>query len=75
MQNTFFRAQHDLQEQYNTGKRNDIEIYGTTTNINHLRKHNEDERKSLGKRKEDAYELVKNKIKKICINRIFFVGL
>ncbi|XP_044268674.1 GRIP and coiled-coil domain-containing protein 2-like [Tribolium madens] len=57
LQNTYFRTQHDLQEQQSTGKMRDLEIYGMTTNINHLRKHNDDQKKALGKRKEDAYDL------------------
>jgi predicted RNase H-like nuclease (RuvC/YqgF family) len=58
LQNNYFRVQHELQVQFNVGKMKDLDIYGVTNNINHLRKHNEDQRKALAKRKEDAYELV-----------------
>jgi chromosome segregation ATPase len=57
LQNNYFRVQHELQVQFNVGKMKDLDIYGVTNNINHLRKHNEDQRKALAKRKEDAYEL------------------
>ncbi|XP_063902797.1 coiled-coil domain-containing protein 39 [Zophobas morio] len=57
LQNIFFRVQQELQEQFSIGKMRDLDINGVVNNINHLRKHNDDQRKALGKRKEDAYEL------------------
>ena len=59
LQNIFFRVQQELQEQFSIGKMRDLDINGVVNNINHLRKHNDDQRKALGKRKEDAYELVR----------------
>ncbi|RZC32695.1 coiled-coil domain-containing protein 39 [Asbolus verrucosus] len=57
LQNSYFRVQQELQQENSIGKTVEMEIYGVMTNINHLRKHNEDQRKILGKQKETAYEL------------------
>lgn len=67
LQNKLFRVQQDLQQFVNLGKFTKLGIQGAVTNMNHLKKHNEDKRKILSKKKEDAYELVSiTKIFKLC---------